>query len=224
MIICYRSNINCFQTSARKTRVLPANAQMKVIFLPSSKISPRGWTDWAVMLPPTSGAALLCSTWAGSDIWLYPELINLRCVDLPAPCYLNNDKVFLLLSDQYCNTKWGIQTWVLSLQLCLNIVDNLNHSATMAGLQMKVIIETKKFNFAETKIFSSINAVWNAVHTKSGMSSKILSLKELLRPATKSCKTMWLRATVLHLLVLTNKSPKLELGPLYSYSCNVSLL
>ena len=42
-------------------------------FLPSSGISPCGWTDWAVMLPPTLGAALLCSSWAGSDMWLYPD-------------------------------------------------------------------------------------------------------------------------------------------------------
>ena len=25
------------------------------------------------MLPPTLGAALLCSSWAGSDMWLDPE-------------------------------------------------------------------------------------------------------------------------------------------------------
>ena len=27
--------------------------------------------------PPTLGAALLCSSWAGTDMWLYPELITL---------------------------------------------------------------------------------------------------------------------------------------------------
>ena len=42
-------------------------------FLPSSGISPCGWTDWAVVLPPTLGAALLCSSWAGSDMWPDPE-------------------------------------------------------------------------------------------------------------------------------------------------------
>ena len=40
-----------------------------LIVLPSSGISPCGSTDWAVM-PPTLGAALLCSSRAGSDIWL----------------------------------------------------------------------------------------------------------------------------------------------------------
>ena len=41
-------------------------------FLPSSGISLWGWTDWALILPPTLGAALLCSSWAGSDTWLDP--------------------------------------------------------------------------------------------------------------------------------------------------------
>ena len=49
------------------------------------------------MLPPTLGVALLCNSRAGSDMWLYPELItykspwrgnNYRCVDHLAPCYL----------------------------------------------------------------------------------------------------------------------------------------
>ena len=35
----------------------------------SSGISPCGWTNWAVM-PPTLGAALLCSSRVGSDMWL----------------------------------------------------------------------------------------------------------------------------------------------------------
>ena len=38
--------------------------------LPSSEISPYGWTDWAVM-PSTLGAALLCSSRAVSDMWLF---------------------------------------------------------------------------------------------------------------------------------------------------------
>ena len=38
-------------------------------FLPSSGISHCGWTDVAVM-PPTLGAALLCSSRPGSDMWL----------------------------------------------------------------------------------------------------------------------------------------------------------
>ena len=32
-----------------------------------------GWTNWAVVLPPTLGVALLCSSWAGSDMWLDSE-------------------------------------------------------------------------------------------------------------------------------------------------------
>ena len=32
------------------------------------------------MEPPTLGAALLCSSWAGTDLWLYPELITLCIV------------------------------------------------------------------------------------------------------------------------------------------------
>ena len=43
------------------------------LFLPSSGISPCVWTIWAVVLPPTLGAALLCSSWAGSDMLLDPE-------------------------------------------------------------------------------------------------------------------------------------------------------
>ena len=54
-------------------------------FLPSSMISPCGWTDWAVMLPLTLGAALLCSPWAGSDMWLYyfsiKRYLNYICLD-----------------------------------------------------------------------------------------------------------------------------------------------
>ena len=41
------------------------------------------------MEPPTLGAAMLCSSWASTDMWLYPELITIvhrdgvttRCVD-----------------------------------------------------------------------------------------------------------------------------------------------
>ena len=39
--------------------------------LPFSGISLCGWTDWAV-IPPILGAALLCSSRAGSDMWLLP--------------------------------------------------------------------------------------------------------------------------------------------------------
>ena len=42
-------------------------------FLPSSGISPCGWTNWAVASPPTLGGALLYSSWASSDIGLDPE-------------------------------------------------------------------------------------------------------------------------------------------------------
>ena len=28
------------------------------------------------MEPPTLGVALLCSSWAGTDLWLYPELFE----------------------------------------------------------------------------------------------------------------------------------------------------
>ena len=51
-----------------------------IFFLPSSGISPGAWTDWAVLEPPKLGAALLCSSWAGTDLWLYPELITLCIV------------------------------------------------------------------------------------------------------------------------------------------------
>ena len=61
-------------------------------FCRPSGFSPCGWTDWAVILPTTLGVALLCSSWAGSDMWLYPELI-----------------VFLLLSNQYPNPEWGFK-------------------------------------------------------------------------------------------------------------------
>ena len=37
-------------------------------------------------------------------------------------------------------TPSGIQTWVFSLQLCLNVVDDLNRSATTAGFNLQVNI------------------------------------------------------------------------------------
>ena len=61
--------------------------------------------------------------------------------------YMNSNKVFIIRAIDII-TPSGIQTWIFSLQLCLNIVDNLSRSATMAGLQWKVINETnigKKF-------------------------------------------------------------------------------
>ena len=33
------------------------------------------------------------------------DIVSSTCY--PAPCYLNSDKVFLLLSDQYCNPERG---------------------------------------------------------------------------------------------------------------------
>ena len=33
-----------------------------------------------MMEPPIVGTALLCSSWAGTDLWLYPELITLCIV------------------------------------------------------------------------------------------------------------------------------------------------
>ena len=55
--------------------------------------------------------------------------------------YMNSDKLFIMQAINIV-TPSGIQTWIFSLQLCLNIVDNLSCSATTAGLQWKVIIET----------------------------------------------------------------------------------
>ena len=49
-------------------------------FLPSSGISPCGWTAWVVVLPQTLGAALLCSSWARSDMWQEPEFDHLYIV------------------------------------------------------------------------------------------------------------------------------------------------
>ena len=46
-----------------------AHATFFLSVLPSSGISPCGWTNWAVM-PSELGAALLCSSRAGSDMWL----------------------------------------------------------------------------------------------------------------------------------------------------------
>ena len=55
--------------------------------------------------------------------------------------YMNSDKLFIIQAINIV-TPSGIQTWIFSLQLCLNIVDNLSCSATTAGLQWKVSIET----------------------------------------------------------------------------------
>ena len=49
-----------------------------------------------------------------------------------APCYLNSDKLFLIRAINIV-TPSRIQTWVFSLLLCLNIVDNLNRLTTTAG-------------------------------------------------------------------------------------------
>ena len=65
----------------------------------------------------TLDAALLCSFRAGSDLicespdWV-EELCQFDIVSdtcLPAPCYLNSDKVFLLLGDQYHNPEEGFK-------------------------------------------------------------------------------------------------------------------
>ena len=69
-----------------------SNLAFFLFFLPSSGISTCVWTDLGVVLPMTLGAALLCSSWAGSDMWLDPEFDhplhsspwwgdNYRCVD-----------------------------------------------------------------------------------------------------------------------------------------------
>ena len=55
-----------------------------LIFIITTKVVSFKWVFFClppghlpvVMLPPTLGVALLCSCRAGSDMWLYPELIT----------------------------------------------------------------------------------------------------------------------------------------------------
>ena len=99
------------------------------------------WDCWNGDMMPTLDAALLCSSRAGSDLGresgiieplLYISATYLGRVILhsngkkrlarfdiisdtchPAPCYFNSNKVFLLLSNQYCNPERGFKlgTW-----------------------------------------------------------------------------------------------------------------
>ena len=84
-------------------------------------------TQWCASM---LGAALLCSSRA--DSWFVAFDIVSDTYH-PAPFYLNSDKLFMIWAINIV-TSSRIQTWVLSLQLCLNIVDDLNRSATMVGL------------------------------------------------------------------------------------------
>ena len=67
------------------------------------------WDRWNGEVTPTNDAALLCSSRVGFDLgresgldWRVQfHIVSDTCH--PAPCYLNSDKVFLLLSNQYLN-------------------------------------------------------------------------------------------------------------------------
>ena len=83
---------------------LRLNFKLSKLFfdLPSSGISPCVRTDWAVMLPRTLAAALLCSSRVGSDIItiVHCDGVTARCVDTPS---------------QYCKqslTTWRPAVWI----------------------------------------------------------------------------------------------------------------
>ena len=95
---------------------------------------------------PTLDAALLCTSRTGAELGCESELgvpdsvyarfdiISDTCH--LAPCYLNSDKVFLLLSDRYHNPELGFEPG--SSAFNWNIVDGLNHSATTAGFHSRL--------------------------------------------------------------------------------------
>ena len=52
----------------------------------------------------------------------------------PAPCYLNSNKVFLLLSDRYCNPEWWFKPGTQGILFTWIWESALDHTATTAGL------------------------------------------------------------------------------------------
>ena len=89
--------------------------------------------DIDVKVPENCFKILLCKGNISTSIKLTQNqyyIVSNTCH--PAPCYLNSDKVFLLLSNRYRNPKLGFEPWTY---LYLNLKhDDLDRSATVAGL------------------------------------------------------------------------------------------
>ena len=100
---------------------------------------------WALLIFRASRCGGLVSQLSGSVLAIIPILKQLGMPDSinarfkivsdtchPAPWYLNSDKVFLLLSDQYGNPKRGFEPGS-SMSVYLNLTHALNRSATTVG-------------------------------------------------------------------------------------------
>ena len=81
---------------------------VQYFFLPLSNISPCVMNDCAVMLPPALGMALLCSSRAGSDMWLR------LCQFQSSVSYLSLNKSIWFRNVQFItmfSLRWSICKW-----------------------------------------------------------------------------------------------------------------
>ena len=68
------------------------------------------------MEPPTLGAALLRNSWAGTDLWLYPELITVSIVHGDGVTTIIMFGSYLIYWTQ-CNHQYGLRLEDVYLEL-----------------------------------------------------------------------------------------------------------